>query len=244
MPNDVTAQPDGAAAFRAAPVLRPRQQVETQIRKAIMDGTFNQGDRLPSEAKLAEAFGVSRATVREALRAISESGLIVTTPGATGGSFVQKVDHHSLADLVSERLSNVLGLGSVTYEEVGAFRDMLEVPSARLAAEHRTEAHLEAIREAIDEEKDAKSSDDQVVQLNASFHSAVAEASGNRVLIAFVGALHRLAHPITFIATDDEVGATAVRHHIDIFKAIEEQDPDGAAAAMAEHLAYLDEHAR
>jgi GntR family transcriptional regulator, transcriptional repressor for pyruvate dehydrogenase complex len=228
--------------FRAEPVVRPRQQVETQIKQAILDGAFPQGERLPSEAKLADAFGVSRTTVREALRGLAESGLIATTPGSMGGSFVQQVDHHALSQIVSDRLRNILGLGIITYEEVAAFRDMLEVPSARLAAQHHADDDLAAIHEIIDDEKGTTVDDPQVLHLNAAFHSALANASHNRVLGAFVSALHRIAHPLAFIDTDVEVGRRAVEHHIDIYKAVADRDPDRAAAAMAAHLNYLDAH--
>jgi len=230
--------------FRATPVVRPRQQVETQLRQAILDGVFRHGERLPSEARMAESFGVSRATVREALRALGESGLIVTSPGSMGGSFVQQVDHHTLSSIVLERLSNVLGCGSVTYEEVASFRDMLEVPSARLAAQNRTDANLAAIRKVIDDEKATTVDDPNVIHLNAEFHVALADATANRVLRAFVAALHRLAHPLAFVDTDYEVGTYSVRHHIDIYKAVEAQDSDRAAAAMTAHLNYLDAHSR
>lgn len=233
---------DPSGKFRAARVTRPREQVEAQIRQGILDGAFPQGERLPSESRLAEAFGVSRATVREALRGLSESGLISTTPGATGGSFVQQIDHNALSILVSDRLRNVLGLGSVSYDEVARFRDMLEVPSVRLATEHRTDADLSDIRAVIDKEKATTVDDPAVADLNADFHSAIANASGNRVLSAFVSALHRLAHPVAFLEKDAEVGRRSVEHHIAVYKAIEAQDSDRAAEAMTEHLNYLDAH--
>src|ERR1700733_8238874 len=95
-------------AFRPERVRRPREQVEHQMRSAILSGEFKVGERLPSEAELAKAFGVSRSTIREALHALKTSGLITTTPGATGGSFVEGVDHHSLAERFGEALANVV----------------------------------------------------------------------------------------------------------------------------------------
>jgi len=231
-------------SFRPAPVLRPRQQVESQIKQAILDGEFNPGERLPSETRLAEAFGVSRATVREALRALVENGLVVTTPGSMGGSVVQQVDHHALSSLVSDRLGDVLELGSVTYEEVTRFRDMLEVPSARLAALHRTDPQLSSIRVVIDKEQGILVKDPEMQNFNAEFHSLVADASGNRVLGAFVAALHRLAEDPAFAIADADSGRRAIEQHIDIYEAIEAQDPDRAAEAMASHLDSLNGQSR
>src|ERR1700733_6789225 len=90
------------AAFRAHRVMRPQEQVESQVRKAIPDGEFRPADRLPSAASLARNLGVSRSTVREALRAPSDAGLITTFPGAAGGSFVEAVDHQSLSQRFGE----------------------------------------------------------------------------------------------------------------------------------------------
>ncbi|NKQ56134.1 FadR family transcriptional regulator [Amycolatopsis sp. K13G38] len=223
--------------------MRPRQQVEAQLREAILSGTFKRGERFPSEAKLAEQFRVSRATIREALRALVSAGLISTVPGASGGSFVTYLDHHKLGELVSERLNNTLELGSIRYDEVAEFRNLLEVPTARLAAEHRTAAHLRQLHDVIEREKNTTVDDPGIPNFNAEFHSILAEASGNRLVATFVAALHRVAHPLGFIATSEEVGRNAVLHHIAIVSAIKAKDPDLAAKRMVEHLEYLREHA-
>ncbi|GAA1930943.1 FadR/GntR family transcriptional regulator [Microbacterium aoyamense] len=222
---------------------RPREQVESQLRRAILDGSIVEGERLPSEHALAQSFNVSRATIREALRSLVEAGLLAKGPGTTSGLYVESVDHNALSRVVSERLTNILDLGSVTAEEVATFRDLLEVPSARLAATHRDQRHLEQLREIIDEERGTTFDDPIVPVLNARFHSEVANASGNRVLAAFVSALHRTAHPLAFVNTDEELGRVAVTHHIDLYRAIESADPDEAVTVMRSHLDYLRSHA-
>ncbi|MFT3797487.1 FadR/GntR family transcriptional regulator [Microbacterium sp.] len=228
--------------FSAVPVQRPRQQVEAQLKRAILDGSLAEGSRLPSEHTLSQTFGVSRATIREALRSLTEGGLLAK-PGTTSGLYVQSVDHRALARVVSDRLSNILDLGSVTPEEVHAFRDLLEVPSARMAALHRSDTNLASLRGIIDEERATTFDDPAVTELNARFHCEVADASGNRVLSSFVSALHRTAHPLAFVHTDEELGRTAVAHHIALFKTIEQQDPTAAMRVMHDHLEYLHEHA-
>lgn len=181
--------------------------------------------------------------MREALRALASNGLIVKTPGARGGSFVEYVDHHSLSAVFSDQLRSTLEMGSVTYDEVARFRNLLEIPSARLAAEHRTEAQLEELRMVIEREKTVSVEDPIVPTLNVQFHSALAEASGNRVLAASISALHNVTHPLAFIETSPELGRQAVRHQIAITAAVADQDPDAAAAAMERHLDYLILHA-
>jgi GntR family transcriptional regulator, transcriptional repressor for pyruvate dehydrogenase complex len=232
------------SSFTPAPVLRPRQQVENQLRSAILGGTFTRGDRLPSETQLAEQLRVSRATVREALRSLAQAGLIRKESGAKGGSFVEDFDHHTLGNVLVERLNNTLELGSITYAEVDAFRNILEVPTVRLAAEHRNDLHLTALHDVVEHEKTATVTDPEISDYNKQFHTILADASGNRLLAAFVAALHRLAQPLEFIETSPEVGRRAVIHHIDIVTAVAAQDADAAGEAMHKHLDYLREHAR
>lgn len=240
--SDISKSP-ASIPFDVRPVQRPRQQVEYQIKRAIVEGSLKDGDRLPSEHTLAQSFTVSRATVREALRSLVEGGLLAKGPGTTSGLYVQSVDHNALARVVSERLTSILDIGSVTPEEVSDFRDLLEVPSAQLAAEFRSDENLATLHDIIGEERAAKFDDPVIPELNARFHSEVANASGNRVLAAFVTALHRTAHPLAFIHTDEELGRNSVAHHIRMYQAIEKKSAAEAATAMQDHLNYLRDHA-
>lgn len=228
--------------FRPGRVKRPREQVEYQIRKAILAGEFTVGDRLPSESELARAFGVSRSTIREALRSLATAGLISTSPGATGGSFVEGVDHHSIAERLGESVSNVVQLGTLSYEEVADVRRLLEVPSARLAARNRSDDDLQRLHAIIDREKAVSVDDPEVPQLNASFHRVMAEASGNRMLSSLVSALHGVTHPLSYIDTSPTLGRESVIHHIRIASAVRDRDEDAAESAMEDHLAYLSAH--
>lgn len=230
-------------SFQPVRVRRPREQVETQIRKAILEGEFRTGDRLPSEATLARDFGVSRSTIREALRSLAESGFISTSPGASGGSFVEGIDHHALSTRFGDSVETIMRLGTLSFEEVAAVRLLLEVPSAGLAARNRTDAHLTELERVIQAEKETTSSDPAVAELNASFHRVIAEASGNRLLGALISALHGVTHPLAYIDTSPEVGRQSVIDHIRIVKAIREQDEDAATTAMEEHLRYLSDKA-
>jgi GntR family transcriptional repressor for pyruvate dehydrogenase complex len=229
--------------FSALPIQRPRAQVENQIKNAILDGSLRDGDKLPAEQAMAKSFNVSRATIREALRSLIESGLLTKGPGTTSGLYVQSVDHNSFSLAVSDRLSSVLDIGSVTPAEVSNFRDMLEVPTARLAAEHRTESNLVRLHEIIDKERSTTYDDPAIPELNAEFHCEIANASSNRVLAAFVSALHRTAKPLAFVNTDEALGRESVAHHIQLYRVIKAQDPAAAAEAMQGHLNYLREHA-
>jgi DNA-binding FadR family transcriptional regulator len=225
--------------FKPKPVSRAREQVEAQIREAILSGVFKRGDRLPSEAELASEFSVSRTTVREALRALASSGLISKMPGATGGSFVQVIDYRSLGSLIADSIGNTLRLGSINYDEVAQVRRLLEIPSAGLAAVNRTESDVELLDRIISQEKGLTVEDPEVPPLDISFHSAVAEASKNRVLASFVSALHSAIEPVLAVNLTPEIGQTTVRQHEAIVNAIVDENTEAATNAMEEHLSYL-----
>jgi len=229
-------------AFQPTKVLRPRQQVEEQLKYAILSGSIRNGERLPSEAELATRFAVSRPTVREALATLVEKGFIRRTPGARGGSFVEYLDHNAVGEAFSDRLSSTLELGSLTYAEVAEFRDLLEVPSARLAALNRSDTDIKRLHDIIDREKEIAVNDPGGPDLNAAFHVAVAEASANRLLMTFVAELHRLTRPANFITWTPEIGKESVKHHIDVVRGIRHRDPQMAADAMHSHLDYLRDH--
>jgi len=230
---------DAAAAFSPEPVRRLREQVETQLREAIFQRVFEQGAKLPSETELAARFSVSRATVREALRSLASTGLISKVPGAAGGSFVNSFDHETFGLSLQQSMDNILRLGSIDYEEVAQVRELLEVPSARLAATHRGDECLGKLDALLAQEKVASVDDPEVPALDIEFHSTIAAASGNRVLEAFVTALHRVTRPVLFVSIGDEAGRATVRQHRAIVRAIHAGDADEAGVAMQRHLRYL-----
>lgn len=227
--------------FAPKPILRAWEQVASQIESAILSGQFEPGDKLPTETALSAEFAVSRSTVREALGSLVEKGLINKT-GTKGGSVVEHFDHRAIASLLQDRLSSTLRLGQVTYEELNQVRNALEVPSVRAAALDRSEANLDTLKRIVNRESELTVASDEVPELNIRFHVEIASASGNRLMTAFVTALHSVARPLTFIDQSAEVGHQAVRHHIDIVAAIEARDPTLAEERMIDHLAYLGTH--
>jgi DNA-binding FadR family transcriptional regulator len=225
--------------FKPQRVARAREQVETQIREAILSGTFKRGEKLPSEAELAEDFAVSRTTVREALRSLAAGGLIFKVPGASGGSFVQVIDYRSLGGVLGDSIVNTLRLGTVEYDEVAQVRYLLEVPSAKIAATNRAEEDVETLRNIVNQQKEITFDHPDVPRLDINFHSAIGDASGNRVLASFVTALHHATRPVLAKHLDAKAGRDTVRQHAAIVKAISEGDAEAAAGAMEKHLGYL-----
>ena len=166
------------------PVIRVRkayEQVYDQLRDLIIRGELPRGERLPGEIVLAREFGVSRGTVREALRALEAHNLIRTAKGASGGSFVTlpTVDH--VSEFLEANISLLSEANDVTLEEFLETRRLLEVFAARQCAERRDEADLERMRNTILEHPDEIASE-QRYAYNQEFHTAVLDAAGNTLL--------------------------------------------------------------
>lgn len=230
------------SAFSATIVKRPRHQVEEQIRHAIRSGVLSTGQKLPTEVELAANFGVSRTTIREALRTLVTDGLLEKMPGAGGGSFVRNLDHNAFGVDLGQDIENLLRVGSVNYREVAEVRQMLEVPAARLATLNRSQAALDTLNEVLEEEKALTFDDPAVPELDVRFHSTISKASGNRVVAAFVAALHQVTEPVHHLKLNAEVGKRTFRQHVAIVRAIEKGDVQAAEAAMGDHLSYLEQH--
>jgi len=228
------------AGFEPKPVHRLRQQVEEQLVEAIVEGRLEEGDKLPSEADLASRFSVSRSTIREALMSLASAGLIEKSPGASGGSFIRSLDARRFGIQLADLIRLLLRVGSAQRSEVDAVRALLEVPACRLAAENRTETDVATLWKIIETQRKRSVDDTDIPELDVSFHSAIAAASGNAVLAALVTAVHAVAEPVRFVVLSPSVGRDTVAHHAALARAIEDKDPDAAEAAIGEHLDYLE----
>lgn len=225
--------------FEPMRVMRPREQVEGQLRSAIISRKFEQGTRLPSEAELATMFGVSRTTIREALRTLASDGLVQKVPGAAGGSFVSAIDHTSLSQQIGDGVATVLRIGSLTPAEIFQVRRLLEVPTVGLAAENRTEAQLESLRECVDEVASLNAGDPRIRALDIKFHSIIAESSDNRLLSAIVSALMKAVGMLDLLNLDEADEHSKVDYHHKIIEAIANKDANQAMDMMWKHMDEL-----
>lgn len=202
--------------------------VSEQIRRAIHIGTYLPGDKLPAERQLAEQMGVSRTTVREALRVLEGEGYVESHRGATGGIVVldQSASEERIRPVVVARLAE--------FEELFDYRMAVEGAAARLAAVRRTEADLDQLQKALDTMEE----DWQTARFRAAdsaFHLGIADAARNRFMRqAIEDARARMWIPIDRHV--DTVFRTANRHHQEILEAIRRRDPDAAEAAAVAHL--------
>ncbi|UGS39143.1 Putative L-lactate dehydrogenase operon regulatory protein [Capillimicrobium parvum] len=225
-----------------APVKRVRkayEQVYDQLRDLIMRGELSRGERLPNEAVLAREFGVSRGTVREALRVLAAQNLIRTAKGAGGGSFVTlpTVDH--ISSFLHANISLLSESEDVTLQEFLEARELLEVFAARQCAVRRTPGDLERMRDTIIEDP-AKLGTEEHFVYNKEFHSAVLDGCGNTLLcIAAQPVFSVLQTNLARDAMSQRFAKRINEDHRAILAAIEDGDAEAAAEQMQRHLAYL-----
>lgn len=205
----------------------------TEIVRIINDQGMVSGDRLPSEARLADLFGMSRTIVREALARLASDGITEARRGA--GSYVKRRPSDRLGShMPMDALAATLG----TYE----VRFVLEAEAARLAAQRRSHQQLEGIERALSALRAALLSNAPAHDEDWNLHRSIAEATGNA---AFPPVLDHLREAVMQIlragveisrARPPEVIGAMMDEHDAIVDAIRARDADGAALAMRWHL--------
>ncbi|MED7930832.1 FCD domain-containing protein [Nonomuraea sp. LP-02] len=212
---------------------RTFEDVLAQIERRIAEDGLTAGDRLPAERRLAEQLGVSRSSVREAMRVLETLGVVSSQVGRgpdAGAVLIARPDS-ALTGLL--RLH--LGLATLELREVIDTRHMIEQWAAARAAtgRHGTEALTAALAGM-----DAARTAEEFVEYDTAFHCALADASGNRLVSAVMRSLRDTMRKFSVEAVE-RLGDTAILRagHVRILAAIEAGDPGEAAAAVSEHLA-------
>jgi DNA-binding FadR family transcriptional regulator len=199
--------------------------VVDRVRRAIALGVLLPGERLPSERDFAERLGVSRVTVREALRVLQGEGLLRTKRGSSG--------------TVVADLPRSSGPPQDGYEdevlEVFEFRLAVEGMAARLAARHSVEADIEVLL-ACQERMAASTKVDTFRRADSEFHLTVARMSGNGMLERSIQAARAAAFSWLDLRQFTVLQDSSVEGHAAIIAAIAEHDGDAAATAMEHHI--------
>jgi GntR family transcriptional repressor for pyruvate dehydrogenase complex len=216
------------------------ERIAGQLRSAILSRATPPGARLPKENELAAIFGVSRATVREALRSLAAEDLITTRKGATGGSFVAEPSIEQLSDRLRAGLSMLTPTSAISLEQFMELRRFLEISASRVAATRRTSEEVAILSSAVPSRLDSLSEEEHYHH-NRDFHFVLAEMCHNPLLLL-------AAEPVFLVLqtcldrTKMQAGfhRTVSRHHRAIARAVHDQAGDLAAELMAEHLAWLE----
>ncbi|MCA1368585.1 FadR family transcriptional regulator [Bradyrhizobium sp. BRP14] len=220
------------------------ERVASAIRRQVLKGEIPPGEKLPTESRMSEFFGVSRTVVREAIATLAADGLVEARQGA--GVFVK--DHPTLAfgsislD-VGNKISHALNVIEV--------RMGLEIESAGLAALRRNAAQEAQIQEAFFEFDRLLERGEATGKSDFAFHRAIAAATNNPYYVEVLDALGTRAIPCDIASpwgTDSvlsrEYQESLQREHLAILKAISASDPEAARAAMRAHLTASQERYR
>jgi len=169
------------------------QDVVEQIQEAIIAGTLKPGSQLPAERELKEQFGISRGTLREALRVLEQKGLIEIRTGVAGGSLIREVNCENLSDNIGLLIRN----RAVSLRDLAEFREGMEGDVAALAAQRASDQDRLQLQELL-AEADAHLKEgrqwDAFVRTDELIHLALARISGNQLFIAVLTSVYFNIH--------------------------------------------------
>ena len=225
---------------------RLSDDIVEQLEGMILEGTLKSGERLPAERALAERFGVSRPSLREAIQKLAAKGLLVSRQG--GGNYVVE----TLGSTFSDPLLHLLENNPEAQRDLLEFRQTLEASCAYYAALRATEVDRERLTAAFDALQDCYTRDDEVSRIeegaaDARFHLAIAEASHNAVLLHTIRGLFDLLkrNVVTNIGgmyqQRSETRDMLINQHRDLYLAIIEGRAEQAREVSTRHLLYVQE---
>lgn len=225
--------------FTFTPVRRTRvaTDVAAQLRSVILAGQFQPGDRLPAEPVMARQFGVSRESIRYALRILEVEGLLEVRTGGAGGPYVSAKHPGYLKDA----MSTYLHLQGATFDELVELRIALESTASALAAERATAAELSALRSAAGRATSPRSA--AAPGAAADFHTILIGAAHNRAL----SLLFEVTRSLFLDGLDAASLPEGRRHthiqraHTALYGALTRRDAAAAAGIMSVHLSDLAE---
>jgi GntR family transcriptional regulator, transcriptional repressor for pyruvate dehydrogenase complex len=213
---------------------RMSEAIVDQIRGLIRSEQLRPGDRLPSERDLGERMGVSRVTIREAMRVLEAGGLIEIRVGARGGAVVTSPSSTKLGS----GLADLIGLSPLTAGEVTEARQVFEVGIIPLVVERATEQDLTELREMVSQHQAALKNGEYGMPMSAAFHVRVAACTHNAAIEMLVHSFHG---PLLMSLREAQVAAPLMGHrgtneHRDFVEAVAKRDVERAEEIMRTHL--------
>jgi GntR family transcriptional regulator, transcriptional repressor for pyruvate dehydrogenase complex len=216
------------------------EQIVQQIEESLLKGALKPGDQLPAERELAQRFGVSRTAVREAVKALSEKGLVESFSGR--GTFITDGSSHAIQKSIdlAARTSQPDGLAHLAEA-----RAILEPEIAALAAGRIEEQHLVTMREAYEVMEHASHDPEAYIEADLDFHLSLAEAASNPIILSLIDSIVGLLREQRMRIFKVEGGPQRGQfHHKQILEAVERRDPKAARKAMQAHLQQVREDSR
>lgn len=213
---------------------RASQAIVDQIRELLRSGALRPGDRLPAERELCARFGVSRVTVREALRILESAGLVVVKVGARGGAHITV----PTTDQVGHQIEDYLWLSSASAADVTEARLVLELGIVPIVCARATEADIADLFAFCDVADATMARGAYTMEMSAEFHLQVARLAHNPAVELLLRPFHgpmlrslRQAHRAA-----PSMGAYGVIEHRRFVEAVRDRDPRRATEVMRAHL--------
>ncbi len=220
---------------------RVAEEVADRIRTMILDGTYPQGQPLPSERVLTEQFGVSRGSIRDAFRMLEMIGLLETRHGR--GTF----PHELTVDRLVQPLASVMTYQQDLRDELLDVRRMFEPAVARAAATRLTEEDLTDLQRILDAQRRKLKTGQSAIVEDTAFHAVLARSTRNRVVVSLMSTLNDLlVESRTSSLMQEGRPVKSIEGHEAVVDALRRRDAEGAARAMYEHIdqiADLQQHA-
>ncbi|MDB5817291.1 MAG: GntR family transcriptional regulator [Rhizobacter sp.] len=223
-------------SFKAIRSARAFEEIADQIRKELSEGNLRTGSRLPSERALAEQFGVSRNTLREALRSLEHAGLIRLQKGATGGAFISERSNEAIVT----GMMDMYHVGAITPEKLTEARIWLESMIVREACSRATSEDIEALKAniRIAEEADARGDFAVRASTHIDFHRILARITDNPIIVTVMeGVLNVLGSFIQSIGNYENAFVLPSRRRF--VKHLIAGDAEAAVAEMETSLKRL-----
>lgn len=211
------------------------EEVARQIERLILK-KLRPGDKLPSERELAETLGVSRSSIRDAIRSLELMGMVEPRQGA--GTIVREISSDSLAN----PLANALKRKEELVSELLDFRIMLEPPLAARAAKRVSADEISEMEEILQRQQEKQSRGEPAVAEDAEFHYSIALASGNSVVLKVLDIVMDLLRGTRERSLQVEGRPQkSLAGHRRILAALKRHDAEAAKAAMRRHIEDVEE---
>lgn len=206
-------------------------QIQEAIIKMIEDGSVKEGRRLPAERVLSQRFGVSRNTVREAVRALAEQGIVRSLRGS--GSYVES----DAAQRIERRVRAALEKRQSRVMEIFEIRRMLEPAVAAKVAGIKDQGTLETLSQILDGQIRAQENDQDGAAFDKAFHNTLVKAAGNSVLEIVYATLGNIMNESRIPDLQSPERADfSIAAHRRILACLGSADAKGASEAMARHM--------
>ena len=211
-------------------------QAVERLRDLIRNGEFTAGERLPAERALAGQLGVSRSTLREAIRALVVMNILVSRHG--DGTYVSSLE----PDLLAEPFELMVSLSDESLLHLFEVRRVVETACAALAAERIGDEELSQLDRILEHGEAARDDPEELLDRDVELHAAIVRATGNPLLIRImtgVGALALEGRRRTMNLPG--VAERSLADHARIVAALRRRSPETARAAMEAHLVHLEQ---